>query len=921
MILCKPPGPLNVLCKYYWAVLSPICLIPFFLGAQVSFQSDILKTRFLKDSVLLEENTFAFNNISLQNNGNAPLHIQLTLNPPEMIDLVSPGVLNIEVKPHESQTVPFRFTSGRKSFPVAWYTVKLEMRVAESGQVVNQAFYIRPKENTKWKAQVRQPLITFTETDKEVPFDIYLENTGNSDDVYTLTFNTLLDLSIPKKNYTVSLPAGAHQNLTVKVLLSPKDVWQLKREDIEIFVKGKTGDQKMLRQTIVKMGYSYNGSVSGWYRMPLSLELNLNNLSGSQPFGFLNVRGYVPLKNAAQLNVLLQTDNMYRSFSANTHLATAQYVSGHWRLTGGSIVDFNNFLVDGMGARIQYNGEHNGLFELMGVKSRLGNTHQFNLKAARDLFRNVQFYSNSFVNRDDIRQTDSYLTLNRIDWLLGAKTKFSVEGGAGMEKLHRAKLDTTLPAMEAGYHFESTGRHYQLNSQVSVYSKSFPGINKGFHYQLHEARLLAGHAFAGPYLELNKRAYNNTEDSLVNYLFNIDTREYGFRTGIQNSRFSVIVSPGLLSQIQDSLNSLRSDLYKITLNANWQISDRWWFSLFSNAGKTYVPGAMHPAFYSTTNLMNLQARRYGITVRYDNGPYYYYEIRQYLSRNVPVQRLQIAPFVEHPVSKWNLFYRLQLNYLDEKSNGNKYLVAYNNLLYSSARLGLDAGIIAQVNLIRKPNPYINFTIRQRLQMPVARNKKSRNFKFVLYQDSNSNNTYDKGEEVIKQARTGVDNDVVMSNEKGEIDFRNTDKTSFMLDFSQIASLRGWLPKLGYRQTFAPGNQKINYIPFLPSKVLTGQLVLVRDEKSSLTMQLDGIRVTVVSADGKTYSTLTGTEGAFFFNLPAGDYTVTINPDAFDENFRPADVSKSADLMHNNTLHMQFDIRQKKRQINIRKSSG
>lgn len=905
------------MCRYLFIALLSVCMLS---SSAQQIQSDLLQVKLLKDSMVLEENLFAFNNINLLNNSASSLHIQLTLSPPDVIDIVSSSVINIEIKAHESQTVPFRFTPARKSFAIAWYPVLIEMRIAEGGQVINRSFRIKPKENTKWKALLRQPTITFVETDKEISFDIYIENTGNSDDVYTFTINTPLDISIPKKNYTVSLPAGGHRNVPVKVLLTPKDIWQLKKEDIEIFIRGKDSEQKMLRQTLVKMGYSYNGAVSGWYKMPLSVELNLNNLSSNQPFAFVNLRGYMPLKGNAQLNVLFQSDNTYRNFSANTHLATAQYVKGPWRITGGSIVDFNNFLVDGMGARLQHNGPGNSLFELMGVKSRLGNTRQFNMKFARPLGSKLNFFSNSFSNLDLIKKTDSYLTLNRIDWLMGPRTKLSVEGGAGMEKLNRIKLDTTLPGLQAGYHFESTGKHYQLNSQVTLYSKNFPGINKGFNYHLHEARLLMNHFFAGPYLELNKRAYNNTEDSLVNYLFNIDTKEWGMRTGVQGRRFSMVLSPGLLTQIQDSLNSVRADMYKLSVNSNWQISDSWWFSLFSNVGKVYVPGAGHPAFYSMNNLMNLQSRRYGLTVRYDNGPYYYYEIRQYLSRSAPVKRLQIAPFAEHSLSKWNLFYRLQLNYLRETTDKTAYLVAYNNLLYSSPRLGLDAGVTAQVNLINQGTPYVNLTLRQRLQMPVIRNKKSKNFRFVLFQDSNNNNVFDKGEEPIRQARTGIGNDLVMSNERGEIDFRNTDKTSFILDFSQIAGLRGWIPKLGYRQTLTPGNQKINYIPFLPGKVLTGKLFLIRDEKSSLTMQLDGFRITAVSADGKTYATLTNGDGEFFLNLPAAEYTVTINQDAFDENFRPVEPSKSVDLVNNTRLQIQFDIRQKKRQINIHKGS-
>ena len=909
---------MNILLKCCFAAC--FLFIVMLLPAQQNLQPDIVQARLLKDSVLLVENMFAFNNISILNNSAAPLHIQLTLTAPEVIDIVSSSVVSIEIKPHESQTVPFRFTAGKKNFAIAWYAVQIDMRITESGQVVSRSFYVRPKENAKWKAQLRQPTITFLETDREIPFDIYIENTGNSDDVYTLAINTLLDISIPKKDYTVSLPAGGQRTVTVKVLLSPKDIWQLKREDIEIFVKGKNSEQKMLRQLVVKMGYTYNGSVSAWYKMPLSFELNLNNLSSNQPYAFLNLHGYMPLKNDAQLNILFQSNNTYKNFSANTHLATAQYVNGPWRITGGSIVDFNNFLVDGNGVRLQYNGLDNRQFELMGVKSRLGDSYQFNLKGARRIGRNVSFFSNSFINRDLIKKTDSYLSLSRAEWTLDSHTKLSVEGGAGMEKLNRPKLDTTLPGLEAGYHLESAVKHYQLNSQITLYSKNFPGINKGFTYQLHEARLLLNHFFAGPYVEFNKRAYNSTQDSLVNFLFNVDTKEAGIRTGIQSRRFSMVLSPGLLTQVQDSMNSLRANMYKVSVNTNWQISDNWWLSLFSNTGQVRTTEQGKHPFYSTNNLVNLQSHRYGFTMRYDNGPYYYYEIRQYLNRATPVKRLQISPFAEQPIKKWNLFYRLQLNYLREHSDKASYLVAYNNLMYSSPRLGLDAGLTTHVYMISRGDPYVNVTIRQKLQMPVARNRKSKNFKFILFQDSNNNDIPDKGEEVIRQARTGIDNEMVLSNERGEINFRNTDKTSFVLDFSQISTLRGWIPKLGYRQTFTPGNQKYQYIPFLPAKVLTGKLVLIRDEKSNVAMQLDGIRITAISADGKTYATLTTMEGEFFFNLPAGDYTVTINQEVFDENFRPAETSKSADLVNNNLLHLQFDIRQKKRQINVHKGS-
>ena len=74
----------------------------------------------------------------------------------------------------------------------------------------------------------------------------------------------------------------------------------------------------------------------------------------------------------------------------------------------------------------------------------------------------------------------------------------------------------------------------------------------------------------------------------------------------------------------------------------------------------------------------------------------------------------------------------------------------------------------------------------------------------------------------------------------------------------------------------------------------------------------------VNSTGETFNSLTNVNGEFFFNLPAGDYTITINQAVFDDNFRPVETTKLADLMNNDQLQLQFEIRQKKRQINLRK---
>jgi len=220
---------------------------------------------------------------------------------------------------------------------------------------------------------------------------------------------------------------------------------------------------------------------------------------------------------------------------------------------------------------------------------------------------------------------------------------------------------------------------------------------------------------------------------------------------------------------------------------------------------------------------------------------------------------------------------------------------------------------------RKENPLVNLTIRKRLQLPVYKNETSRSFKIALYLDKNNNGWPDEGEDWVTQARVLVNNDLLLSNGKGELVFRNTDDKEFIIDFSQVSGLEGWMPKQGFRQVFRPGkDQKVYFIPFTRSHVINGSLVLLRDEQSTLTMQLDGIRFTAVASDGAVYNTLTNSNGDYSFNLPAGNYIISVNQAVFDDAFRVAEVSKAADLVNNQQLHLQFEIRQKKRVMNVKK---
>jgi hypothetical protein len=203
-------------------------------------------------------------------------------------------------------------------------------------------------------------------------------------------------------------------------------------------------------------------------------------------------------------------------------------------------------------------------------------------------------------------------------------------------------------------------------------------------------------------------------------------------------------------------------------------------------------------------------------------------------------------------------------------------------------------------------------------MPVLINKNSANINIKLYLDKNSDGKFSESDEPVRNAQVVAGTALMMTNNEGMIVFKNIEKKMINLDLSHISHLRGWIPKGGFDQKFIPGKESTFYVPFVKSKVVTGNLLLIKDDKSSITMELEAIRMIAVSSSGEIFNALTNANGEFFFNLPSENYTISINQSVFDDSFRPVETTMLADLVNNDKLQLQFEIRQKKRQINLRK---
>jgi hypothetical protein len=242
-----------------------------------------------------------------------------------------------------------------------------------------------------------------------------------------------------------------------------------------------------------------------------------------------------------------------------------------------------------------------------------------------------------------------------------------------------------------------------------------------------------------------------------------------------------------------------------------------------------------------------------------------------------------------------------------------------NINYSNPK-GYDFSInsIVPVSGSAGNHAYINAAFRMRIKSPVILVRKYHNLKLVLFKDQNSNGVRDNGEEPVAGQTLSLNGDLFVSDNTGLIIYKNTEKGIYKADFGFSSKLKGWIPSNGTLQNFDLYTNRTIEVPYKVSRIITGKLLVEKDSFSTIKFNPANIKVTAAGEREESYSTLTDENGEFYFNLPSGNYVVTLSELAFSDQFKPVQFSQAADLLNNESKTLYFDIKQKRRQINIKK---
>jgi hypothetical protein len=877
-----------------------------------------IEVKYFKDSIQTSDNSFYYNSLSVSNKTGKTLQLNIAFDLPCFTSLISAKQQLVTIEPHATTILPIRFSGNAKTNCVLnWQPFIATITDASIGLNSIKKFQVKPVLNTKWKAGLIQPAIFISPATKNVTFFVRLQNTGNTKNTFKFSVKTDLPLNIDNK-LAVTLQPAESKLQEIKLMLSPAEIAKLPTTDISIFVESSDGEKKMLIQKLSKVDNSFVENNDRWQRMPLTAEINALNLGGNNPVYFARVAGKIYQDDKKELNVVYQSGSYQKIYHLNTGIQTLDFKSEHLEITAGTILDYENFIMNGNGARIKYIPGKEKFVELGYIKGRLSNVDQFTFKTRFPVSKTITHSTNSFANLDNTTAQKSYIVQNKLQMNLQKNFVVGIEGGIGVEDYLNKDFDSTYYSSSTGVYAEKNDGKLLINARYFQNSKYFPGINKGFTQYTHDIRYQFKKFGIGSFIDMNKHTPSVNIDSSMNHYFNYSNIDVSAKINYNSKHVNVAILPGVFNQKQDSSAAFTASMAKVTTQVMVNIG-KWQGSLINNVGRTIIPGNKAAgSIFSMYNIFSLQKENFGIFSRFDVGPYFYYDVKSYLLQKNNFMRLQVSPSYNINFEKLNLSIRNQLSYTYAQPYDESQVFLLNNIYWQDQKNGIGAGLNTNIEFGRGNNTIVNFFLRKNFNVPVYAKGGYKNLKLVLFKDANNNNIKDLNDEPIDNARIFLNNELVETNDKGEIELKNVTSKQLAADFSFAINSKGWIPVAGLKQTLNIDGAKSIFIAFKKGRSVTGKLILDKDDKSDLQMAIENIRIKLVGKDGTTYSTLTAADGSYFIDVPEDEYVISVNQTAIDDTYKAIDPVRSVDLINNDSLKINFILRQKRREINIKK---
>lgn len=900
-----------------------IVLLSLCINGQAQINTDAamaslegINLSFSKDSVIQQEGSFSFNTLKVTNTTTETKSVNLLLKYPESWQLLSDPSKLYTLEPGQSTLLPIRIAAAdRANAKLRYLVYAIVTDPSQKGEL--QAFYhARVLPISKWTISLPTPAIFYEQGVTQTYFTLRIENKGNTDEDLKLDY-------VPTPGYRLYMPSRMliktekDTTLIIKVDIDNTKMTGSNQVGIIIKAEDKAKKDKTVLQQITSLGSVIKKNPFLWYTLPMYIELQGQDLTAKRRGLVINSGGSIALKKNRSLSYSYRSNYISSNTDQTGSLLNITYSTAKMKISLGDQNEFYINSMEGRGLKAYYQTKRIG-HEFMVVKRRDLDITNYGLKNTIGISQSQKFVSFASVTNDQTRAGQMLIYKGEYTIAFSNNTRLVAEAGYGVENIKTNTMgNLALAGQGIAGTFQGNFSGLNINIVGNLSSKYYPTLTRGVSSIDNDIRYAFGSFYSGigyRYTTRRPALYENEEFLRVT---DFTTRQMELKLGLTAQTFSVDVYPGYVDEVQDSVSTKTARVInssRIKLNKDLSLL------VFANVARTHAysfPGS-NP-INSLNSRLTLQAAFYGLITRYDAGPYLATDIARYVKFGAYPQRLYMGPYVEKTAIGGRLYMRLQAEYNNEFNNQGAYSFR-NELSYSLVKSGMRVKVFTTYNPQRQIDKFfINAALRKSFEIPLAGLPKYSNLAVVLYKDVNNNTLFDEDDEAIADAIVVVDSKYFQTNAKGEIAYKNIERATYELNVTTVSSLKGWISKNGITQKITVGNSKRYYVPFIQSKFITGVIQVNKDKYSPYNFSLESIRITATDQGGKEYSTLTTSDGRFFLNLPADIYTLRINTSVFGEIYEVVNPTVSINLLEANSYDVTFDVKEKRRKINIRRN--
>ncbi len=873
-----------------------------------------------KESVTMDqESPFVRNNLSITNIFSQPLQFTITYSSPEGYAVISQNGMTYELAPGENTIIPLTFSRDKKAkagTEMAGIDIQLKnpsVKLEYGFKIVN----LSVKELRVYQ-DIQDVMVSVTDPHIELPLRI--RNVGNTTQTFEVNYFSKA-INLNSRRIKIVLPQQKDTLLVYKYDMPQYFVKSLTKPIVITARIGNDTVGSIYSFKVSKLGTSNKQNKNAYNFIPLTVEGGYlaNNADRSYYFG---ITGAYQFKPGEQISFFYRSKQYgIRSVQNDVFGISLRYHKWDYQL--GLLSDSRQFFTSGLGASVGYQKNEVEGTRLTVISNLMSNNsinkNQTAIFTSSYKVKGLLLGTFLSVNQDPLSHTNSAIGIQHINIWSRENLLLRLIGGAGADVRERNDDKKYMVGSTVGYDFIFGRPHWKIMSSVLFNSNNFPGVYKGWRNQTHSADYYFTKKFsAGLFYNSSFTRQNYFIDSVYydnRYLYNLTN--YGARVGFNFKKVALTLGVARTQSLEYSSSTI-PEFTSGLFSMNWRIKNIGSLSINSITSYHGDFGQEHQQVLYYANTAVLNTRYGGVNVMYNRMPL--------VSRFVDSVTLlgyrdvmSITPFMSFVLWHKRINGRLQYSFYQatEPRGVNEMQSVMGTIMYMNANAGVDVTLFGSYVLksTYTPSNFASLIVRKSLNVPIITNRKFYDLSLILYEDVNGNGHRDANEQGVPNAHIIVNETSLYSGEEGEVRYKNVAKGAYRLDFHEMNNSKGLIPVRGFQQfVTVTGNTKME-IPMNKGKVIKGGITIIFDSLSKTTFSNAYLRVTAIDSSGEKFSTLTDMLGNYQLNVPQNKYIVTLNPDAFDDGFKPVQMVQNANMYVADEMVLNYVIKQRTRKIN------